>query len=379
MYAIKKPSHLYVAESTEDPVLEHFAWFASSFPTEEDSLEALLVAAKIDTETCHHCGEKTLERTYGSRTGTCSSCRRITFVTAGTFFDHMRKPRVWWCILVTLASKLPISIKCITDFLGVSYFGVWRNVHNVAMAIEQQMNELTLAITSGSFLPAVCRRSKETPRKAHPQTEEQEAQAELGSTTAAREGNATDDIPALHQTAGNSVLSSTPLPGAVVENAHVPDLESIVIQSLAASGTTAFEILSMRTAIDAPRLSATLSILEIDGAVVRLGGDHFRLSDGFLTIVETPVVNSCCSQHRDDALSLVQKIISHLKSVHRGISRKYLQRYACLYWCLTNDGWTLENLLSACLLLGEVEDHEITEYVSPLAIKVLACSVSVRP
>lgn len=408
MHAIKKDLRFRVAESVEDPMLEHFRWFLETFPTDEDCLEALLSAAQINITDCHHCAGK-IRREYGARTGTCNSCRRVTYVTAGTFFDHMRRPRVWWCIIVTLASKLPISIKSINSFLGGSYFTVWRNVHNVAMAIEQQMTDLTLATTSGSFLPAICRRSKETSRRSHPRTEEQEAQGEQvrqrpetatpvapGPSPRNRVANASPEPTLIHgaQLANSSTDNSPISASAASANPSLPetsvgtnamrhieadnsDLESAVIESLAASGPSGFELLSVRTTIDAPRLSATLTLMQIAGTVVRLGGDQFMLAVGVAPATNTPIVTSCCPAHRDDALALIERVIEHLKTVHRGISRKYLQRYVCLYWCLTSNRWTLENILNACMNIGEVEGQEIVDYVSPLSINVLACTESI--
>ncbi len=382
MYATKDPRklHLRVAEeSTEQTLWEHLAWFARSFPTDEDCLEALLIAAKINTTDCHHCHSGRIEREHGSRTGVCISCNRATYVTAGTFFDHMRRPRTWWCVIVTLASKLKFSAKSLWDFLGGSYFTIWRVIQNVAKAIETQMTELTLAIASGEFLPAICRRSKETPKGTHPRAEEQEARDgqpregtffDNGSQARRSQQEEEEEEEEVDDEAHKEALPSTAMDAPELSS----DLESAVAASLSNASPTNFETLSVLTMIDAPMLSATLTLMQLAGTVVRVGGDHFMLRRGSAAGGANAVVRSCCQSHRDEAKSIIEKMIGHLKTVHRGISRKYLQRYACLYWCLYSQTWTLENILSACMEVGELEDLQITEYVSPLAINVLECS-----
>src|SRR5271166_3550472 len=70
--------------------------FNELFPTDDACLRELLrMVWGTETMACGHCNSTRVDQEEGGRTIKCGMCKKVTWLTAGTFFQHIKHPRAW--------------------------------------------------------------------------------------------------------------------------------------------------------------------------------------------------------------------------------------------------------------------------------------------
>src|SRR5579885_2883303 len=149
--------------------------FNTEFPTIQHCLEELCKRASDDGSIrCRHCGSQHDDKPLAARVIICRRCRQSTWLTAGTFFDHIRLPRPWLAAIWFMERGVTMSSCQFHKLTGVAYSTAWNIFKKVTTVIESEMVGDAQAVPSALFSPVICRRSRETPARSHPLAELEE-------------------------------------------------------------------------------------------------------------------------------------------------------------------------------------------------------------
>lgn len=111
---------------------------------------------------------------------------------------------------------------------------------------------------------------------------------------------------------------------------------------------------------------SALSMLQLSGLIESLPGDNFIRFD------PKSSRNQIISNHvKSENQKSFETIMTYIKKVSHGISRKHLPKYIASFWCFFNrDKWSDGALLRACIEYDHIKDAEITSTVAPPLIPI---------
>lgn len=322
--------------------------FNTEFPTEEDCLEELYTrAAEEGLLKCRSCGSEHLDRTHGSRTARCRRCAKETWLTAGTFFHRIRQARPWLAAIWLMEHGVSLNSARFQRLVQIAYSSALAIFRKVSMVLDGQMGDGAPSLPSSLFSLLMCKRSRQTPSKAHPIAEQEEIERNHCAPAAASELSEEAELSEQEQTVC-AALSSEPV--------HVDDL-------------------CRRLDVDVSKLAASLIMLELAGAATRMPGDRYVRSSAIrgADVVGTTAQDSRAASAGDTMTTAVDAIIAFVREAFHGVSRKYLQNYIAAHWCILDRArWHSRALLHACLRRGYISRTEIRAYVTPIMVKVSA-------
>ncbi len=366
--------------------------FNTEFPTIQHCLEELCKRASDDGSIrCRHCGSQHDDKPLAARVIICRRCRQSTWLTAGTFFDHIRLPRPWLAAIWFMERGVTMSSCQFHKLTGVAYSTAWNIFKKVTTVIESEMVGDAQVVPSALFSPVICRRSRETPAGSHPLAELEDVEQRAPSYR--QTGSASLPAPASKlpvssdfglRTEGNANSWLEEPEGASAAGEHAQPMDCLQISpqeqkiyDLLAGQEHHFDILCARTGLPASEVSSLLTFLELAGHVRRLPGERY---------VRT--VDDQSRQLRDDRLHtnriragitaeaemLVERVITYVRGHYQGVSRKYLQNYLAAYWChVDRERWYLGSLLKACFRFGRIRVDEIRAYAPVGLVRMRAC------
>ena len=121
--------------------------FQKLFPNEKSCVDYLIRMRWPEKITCPVCAKEKLDYIQTRRVLECRSCRKQTYLTAGTAFDKTRLPlhKWFWAIFLMSTPKKGISMLYLQKQLGIkSYRAVWLMGHKIRQAMTQRDNLYTL-------------------------------------------------------------------------------------------------------------------------------------------------------------------------------------------------------------------------------------------
>lgn len=333
-------------ESQKQTLLRHLELFKSLFKTERACMRALL--SRLPTPVCGRCGSKSTGRRDAERIAICRDCGFQFSLTAGTFFDGIKKARPWLATIWLLEHGVRFNINQLHSALDIAYSTAWEMYQRLAFVINKVMEDAEALLFESSlvFESTFIRRSRATPANRHPIDE----QAEIEKEQAAMHSDSVED-----------------------DLSQLSDEEKEVLGVLSEEPIH-FDHLCQAVNLSVGTLMATLMMLELAGFVACLPGNRFQLIPG-RTRKRSANDSSNCKQTLGDDQHLLNKLrklgISLIHELHQGISRKYLQHYLAGFWCsLDRSRWASGTLLQACSQSSKVSRNEILSYVSPLKVKL---------
>jgi predicted transcriptional regulator len=242
------------------------------------------------------------------------------------------------------------------------------------------MEEGVPSVPSSLFQPSVCKRSRETPARAHPQAEEEVFEAsnyeetvesaEDGPADSSSESSLQSNIECVEvapkdqaelPVTGHPIVD--PLIGKLTDRqreilANILDEPVSFDQLVQIIGSAAFE------------LSAALTCLEINGLILRIAGDRYVRTNS-QPQRQSAAIQRCDSKLQNESETVANDICSFLGLYFHGISRKYLQPYVAAYWCHRDrTSWSRDALKEACFRSPQISYEQILDYVTPQAVKL---------
>jgi len=343
---------------------------------------------------CRNCGNAGIEKNYGDRIITCIKCKKKRSLTAGTFFERMRLARPWLAAIWLMEHGVSLSSSKFQKLVGIAYSSAWNIFKKLTSVIQIQMGEAAVSVSSFLFSSLICKRSRETPARAHPIAEQEQIERNspedggVGNgghdpANASSEFGTTDRDPFCNR---NSPPKNTTASLLGINVARGKDLNSSEesfdastlsgrekqVYDLLSAEPAHFDILCKRSGMQASGMSSTLTMLELAGAVLRLAGDQYIHSTPTTAGLHTVIESSRGKDSTTETTSTVAAVIDFVGLNFQGISRKYLQNYLAWYWCHTDrTRWSLGSLLKACLRFRPVCYAEILEYVSPPFVTIV--------
>jgi hypothetical protein len=145
------------------------------------------------------------------------------------------------------------------------------------------------------------------------------------------------------------------------EGLQLPDDEKLVYEAISTEPIQ-FESLFDRLEMDVGKLSGTLVMLELDGLVLRLPGNHYVRVKG--SIHER-------SPQAEEGRETIWSAIAFLRAKFQFVSLKYLQNYLVWYWYHSDrDRWCFASVLQSCCRFGRLTGKQVFERVSSNWLKM---------
>ncbi len=366
--------------------------FSTDFPTAKHCMEELCKRAYQDRAIdCRRCGSNEVDKGFGERTIICRSCGEATWLTAGTFFHHIRLPQAWLAAIWLMERGVSISSCQFHKLAGIAYSTAWNIFKKLSTVIEREMPVESQTLPSSLFSRAICKRSRETPARSHPRAEQEDLErsmsANMGDASSPAFAGASLTPPAseelglrsaspTHASQEATETSQTdPQHGQPYGSVQMSPQEKKVFDLLTGQEMH-FDVLCQRSGLPAGEVSSLLIFLELAGHVVRRPGDYYiRTADDMSS--QKCAIAARSAFHAGftaEVERLMVGAIKFLREHYQGISRKYLQNYLAAYWCrMDRKRWPPGSLMQACLRQGPIRDKEIRCYVSPLCVRIPLC------
>ena len=161
--------------ATDETIRACWSEFNELFPKDKDCLEELYRRIDASSISKRHCCQNTnVQKQDGRRSIKCTSCGQKTWLTAGTFFHRIKRPKAWLGAIWLMEHGLILSSSRFHKLAGIAQSSALQIFKKIAMVIQSHMDEEALSIDSSCFGPVFCKRSRETPAREHPRAEQEE-------------------------------------------------------------------------------------------------------------------------------------------------------------------------------------------------------------
>lgn len=340
----KKRPESDVSEIAEEAVLA-LRKFEKKFATEEVCME-LLLSRLLKSSKCKACRGNNLRRISRSRDYYCNSCGDISSLTAGTAFAGVRKAGPHLKLIWLLERGFTFNCFQIHKHLGIAYSTCLSILKKLSKVIQDKMEPLAKKVDSAAFLTLFKKRSRLTPANEHPQAEQRIANLKVHEAKKAQ-FNLDNTNPNLQR----------------IENLSEFDRK---IYDLISKEKIHLDYILYGLNLSYDELASPLYELENKGLIERLPADYY-------IVREIDYSKNSENAGGERYSKKMKKRIADCKTFIRekfdGISRKYLQNYLAIFWCMHDQKtWGRNKLFEACSQSGEISLHQILMYETPLEV-----------
>jgi len=345
--------------------------FNQLYPTEKDCCEELYKKAQLENLlNCRSCGSQPLLKTCPERVFRCHNCKKKRWLTGGTFFHRVRLIKSWLAaIWLTERGAILTSTK-FQKLLNIAQSSALNILRKIRMVMQDLMDDTCSSAPSSLFSMVVSKRSRETPARLHPTSEEEEKSENNRTSTHNSRGNADLNVnnAALLRTEAcnltDSPFANLSQPGETATKEI--KLERKIYDLLSDNPMSVDALLDLTGTAAGPALAA-LTMLELAGLATRIVGDYYLRTQ---SETRSPMDNNPTTAPADSVEKL-PTIIVFVRFYFNGISRKYLQTYLAAHWCKARrTPWGPGTLLRSCLQKPPITYQEILDYVTPTLVKV---------
>jgi len=275
---------------------------------------------------CLSCEGTKVTRHAGERDITCLDCNTMEWFTAGTFFHQTKRFKPWLLFFALADAGIVVSASAFSRIAGIAQSTAWRMYKKVGRAVLERMPKDAGTVSTAELLSIFSKRSRVTPAREHPSSEEDEIERHRTPTA---DLNLSPHEQLIFDCFGDQTLSCD-------------DLHEL-------------------TRLSTPDLNTSLIMLELKGLVESLPGDRWKRSRSARPVAQPTPTDGLCEDFTD-----------FVRGNFHGISRKYVQIYLATFWRHRHKSrWGAGALLQACLDFGKVETEDILEYDSPPLVTVM--------
>ena len=325
-------------------LLQACACFNQHVKDDQDALEIIFrLLFNNKSQFCSVCNSDNTFKKNGSRTIFCLDCKKLSWFTANTFFDGIRRPRAYLLAIWLIECGISFSANWFAKYAKISYDTAWIILKKLDMLVEEKLAAECIFILSSHFRQSFIKRSCETPAKQKPEFEQDECEKLEEHTAAAHKSK---------------------LPNAEIsdDEEKLGDVEKLVL-SLIRKEQQDIDSLVERTGLSISEISLALMLLELNDFIKPNFGGKFEA----LPKQSTKTIEKLNSTMK----AVVRDVNSFVRTSIHGISRRYLQFYLARFWCLTDKmRWGHGELVRACARASRIRKTEILNYVSPLTVKI---------
>lgn len=296
---------------------------------------------KIGFVVCAHCDHHQITTGEIRRMYLCQRCSKEIWVTAGTFFDHVRKFRPYLATIFLYERGVILSVSSLSKLLGISLSMAALISKKIALLVSEILRSSKRDVQSSMLSSLVCRRTTETPQRQHPVAEEVEVQKSL-SLLAEKRQKKTSNPPELSL------------------------IESQVLELLSETPISFSEICE-RMRLDCPTASATIVFLELRELATCLPGDKYiRSMQSKQDVKHAYERRKNANKHS----AITHSFIKFVEERYQGVGRKYLQLYVALFWIfIDRKRWGPDTILNFCARSRHVPYRKILDFVTAAHVK----------
>src|SRR5262245_17779019 len=114
--------------------------FNLQFPSEQHCLEELYKRCFSESRVmCRVCGTQLKNPQLKDRAFKCNFCRQTSWLTSGTFFQHVRIVRPWFAAIWLMERGVIISSSRFHRLVGIAYSTAWNIFKKLTTVIDMEM------------------------------------------------------------------------------------------------------------------------------------------------------------------------------------------------------------------------------------------------
>lgn len=319
---------------------------------------------------CTRCFAKESTRKDGDRTAKCNNCGTTIWITAGTFFHRARNLHAIFGAIWLIQNGQVVSSLYLSKLANTAQSTALKILKSIYFVIDNSLTGKIEDIGSVHFMGIFSKRSKQTPRKEHPLTEE----------------SAYDEAsdPDFTGQSDEAVFFLSPNKNSMTEG--LSETEKKIYGALASEPNSA-DVIQRITQMPMADLLICISLMEMKGLLKPIAGGKFATTS-YLTnqVKKIPRkrklicnLRSCCGDKTRTSRSkermaekVVGQVFEHVCLMIHGLSRKYLQLYLALYSFTFNlCENTRPSLFAWCLQAEYVSKEKLADFVSPLNVRLI--------
>jgi hypothetical protein len=196
-----------------DRVLLKDVWpaFESQVPSDAVAADVIFQTLERQGEIVCRCSCAQVVRDPGSRIFKCLNCKCETWFTAKTLLKRTSNLRAWLAAIYLKQNRVVITPSQLARLTEISQTGAYEIHKKLNFVVCDQIEDDSLLVPSELFRAAICKRSRETPARLHPEAEELAFMASGGNTDCPLQS--VDDDCGLHEietraiTGGDSIAA----------------------------------------------------------------------------------------------------------------------------------------------------------------------------
>lgn len=359
--------------------------FSEIFPDDQKCWEHLLDKMVLSgLVRCWGCSDLKLEISPCFRKFRCLICKRSYFTTSGTFFHGVRKIRAWMFAIWIIEHGFYVSSKWLAQAISVSQSSALHILKTVLTVAEKSQKDLSKeALNTKLFHDFFAKRTCLTPAGQKPGKESGIEEETRDSSASADSTNSSDDSVSdqfeddlAHKQSFESTSESS---SEGAKNTKDDSVANCILAVLRESAKSVDE-LSLALGEDERTVLVSITELELEGLIFRLGGGRYSLKDSPdrsdenmpLTIGPEAFLDGSSPRGVEpldlrflEALMVFAKLS---KVVLKGVSRKYLG----LYIAAANEivARSIQaDALDFCLQAGYVGSRKLRKSVTGLKVE----------
>lgn len=317
---------------------EYMKIFDAKYSNERDcEVSAIQLVCPTGVIICVRCGHphQIIDLENPQRMYICQRCKKEIWVTGNTFFDHVHEFRPYLATVELLEQGITLTPGELRILLEISQTTANSIFKKISIRVAELFESSDTSVPTKRLLNVVMKRSRETPAREHP-IEEETAMQKKHDDEFSNQDNSSDPTE-------NAVLNLI-------------------------SGPTSVDKLCEQLNIDYSTISVALTMLELRNLIIRLPGDRYekcKASTNGNSKGKSDESNNCVGR-------FVVSFLGFVEEIFQGISRKYLQLYAALFWIsIDRERWKDGKLLSFLIRSRHVRRKELRAFVTPLEMKFI--------
>src|SRR5262249_12458791 len=131
---------------------------------------------------CHHCGSSDSDHEHGERITKCRACGKPSWFTAGTLFHRMKTVRPLMIAIYIMERGLITNAFKFHNLVGIVYSSAWGIFKKITTVVQNQMDDDASGVPSSLFAMVFCKRSRMTPARKLPRSEQDDFDFDSQST-----------------------------------------------------------------------------------------------------------------------------------------------------------------------------------------------------
>ncbi len=338
----------------ESLIQQRWPEFEELVPNDEVGLEIVFRALSMLGLVRCKCGSQAIVREESSRTFSCGECRAKVWFTAGTLFFRVKHFKAWLGAIWLMENGVAVASSRLGQLAGIAQATAHNIQKKIRLLIEACFDEEAPTISSTLFISIMTKRSRSCFPNAHPDAELRAMDAETQSA----DGFAKPEFDSFQfeQTCDDQSVFSADCESAPstpdADSFPLEETEQKVLDHISFTPIS-FDSLCELTGLSVGILSSALVMLEVYGRIVCLDGDSFVLSKSSTASTGPREILTA------DTLALIVAVHRFIRSIHHGVSFKWLQSFLAMIWFFFDKvRWTRGTLLLACLKSGPIDVSE---------------------